>query len=179
MRPPKPIPVSVVAVALLATGCGGGSSETAALTTRQSGALAYAQCMRSHGVANFPDPTSTNGGNDKEVIVNALQHDSRSKVQAAQTACSRVNGGSPGSPQRTPHGPAQVAEIVAFARCMRGHGFPRFPDPTSSGELSHQMVAGAGINLNQPAVLQAGDACASVTHGLITKVIVARFVSGQ
>ncbi len=156
------------------------SSKAPATTaaTAQSGALAYAHCMRSHGVPNFPDPTDTNGGNNKEAIVSALQKISRSKVQAAQTACIHVNGGSPGSSQGQPHGPAQVAAMVAFARCMRGHGFPRFPDPTSSGELTHQMVASAGISLNQPAVLQAGDACAGVTHGLITKVIVARFVAG-
>jgi hypothetical protein len=41
------------------------------------------------------------------------------------------------------------------------------------------MVASAGINLHQPAVLQAGDACVSVTHGVITKAAVARFVAGQ
>jgi len=41
------------------------------------------------------------------------------------------------------------------------------------------MVANAGINLHQPAVLEAGDACVSVTHGLLTKANVARFVAGQ
>jgi hypothetical protein len=41
------------------------------------------------------------------------------------------------------------------------------------------MIATAGINLQQPAVLLAGDACLSVTHGLITKTAVARFVAGQ
>ena len=41
------------------------------------------------------------------------------------------------------------------------------------------MVAGAGINLHQPAVLQAGEVCVSVTHGYITKSVVARFAAGQ
>jgi hypothetical protein len=36
------------------------------------------------------------------------------------------------------------------------------------------MVTQAGINLHQPAVLQAADACVGVTHGLITKAAVAR-----
>jgi hypothetical protein len=74
---------------------------------------------------------------------------------------------------------ARTAAALAFARCIRHHGFPSFPDPTASGQLTHEMVAAAGINLNQPAVLQAGDACASVTHGFITKAIVARFVAGR
>jgi hypothetical protein len=62
---------------------------------------------------------------------------------------------------------------------MRGHGFSSFPDPTSGGDVTHEMLASAGINLHQPAVLQAADACVSVTHGLITRVDVARFVAGQ
>lgn len=77
------------------------------------------------------------------------------------------------------HSPAQIAAFVAFAHCIRTHGFPSFPDPTSSGRLTHEMLANAWINLLQPAVLPAADACVSVTHGVITKAIVARFVGGQ
>jgi hypothetical protein len=61
---------------------------------------------------------------------------------------------------------------------MRGHGFPSFPDPTSSGDLTYQMLATAGIDLHQPAVVQAADACVGVTHGFITKAGVARFIAG-
>lgn len=35
------------------------------------------------------------------------------------------------------------------------------------------MLANAGINLHQPAALQAADACVSVTHGVLTKAAVA------
>ena len=52
----------------------------------------------------------------------------------------------------------QIAAFLTFARCIRSHRLPSFPDPTSSGELTHQMVANAGISMRQPAVLQAGDA---------------------
>jgi hypothetical protein len=69
--------------------------------------------------------------------------------------------------------------MLAFAGCIRSHGFPSFPDPTSNGTVTHQMLDAAGINLHQPAVLQAGYACTSVTHGLITRSDVARFVAGQ
>jgi hypothetical protein len=69
--------------------------------------------------------------------------------------------------------------MLAFARCLRSHGFPDFPDPTSSGQLTHEMLATAGINLRQPALVPAADACVSVTHGLITKAAVARFVAGE
>jgi hypothetical protein len=167
--------IATAAVSLLAAGCGGGSSTTAAKTTAAtpSGALAYARCMRSHGVTNFPDPT---GGNHKEAIESALQAVGNPKAQAAQTACLHVNGGSPGTGQT---GVQSDAAMLAFARCIRSHGFPNFPDPTSSGQLTHEMLANAGINPQQPAVLHAGDACVSVTHGVITKATVARFVAGS
>ena len=143
------VPTSVVvvaAVSLLTAGCGGSSSTTAASTTTptpiSNGALAYARCMRSHGVTNFPDP-GTSETNDKEAVVSALQAVSNSQAQAAQTACMHVNGGSLGT------GP------------------------------SAEMLANAGINLHVRAVLQAADACVSVTHGFITKTDVARFIAGQ
>jgi hypothetical protein len=57
------------------------------------------------------------------------------------------------------------------------HGFPSFPDPNSQGQLTPEMVTQAGINLHQPAVLQAGDACVSASHGQITKSDIARAVA--
>jgi hypothetical protein len=169
---------AAAAVSLLAAGCGGGSSTTAATTTAaaQNGALAYARCMRSQGVANFPDPTSS-GGNDKEAIVSALQEVGNSQAQAAQTACVHVNGGSPGTGQSAAQDHAQTDAMLAFARCMRSRGLPDFPDPTQ-GQLSPQMVAAAGIDLHQPAVLRAGLVCTSVTHGLLTRAAVERAVNG-
>ncbi|MGO9899831.1 MAG: hypothetical protein ACLP0J_09085 [Solirubrobacteraceae bacterium] len=60
---------------------------------------------------------------------------------------------------------------------MRKHGFPNFPDPTSQGQLTLTMIRQAGINLQQPAVRQAGDACVSASHGQITKLNVAQAVA--
>jgi hypothetical protein len=166
--------IAAGAASLLAAGCGGGSSTTAATTT-QNVALEFSHCMQSHGVPNFPDPNS--GGEIPKDQVVAVDPASP-QFQAAQRACARIDPG-PGGQQTSAQGPARTAAMLAFARCIRSHGFPSFPDPTSSGQLTHEMVAGAGINLSQPAVLQAGDACVGVTHGIITKAIVARFVAGQ
>ena len=48
---------------LLATACGGGSSHArAGGGGGVQAALAYARCMRAHGVPNFPDPQTTGGG---------------------------------------------------------------------------------------------------------------------
>jgi hypothetical protein len=43
---------------------------------------------------------------------------------------------------------------LAFARCMRSHGEPSWPDPTSGGAFST-----SGINLNSPQFSLASSAC--------------------
>ena len=98
---------------------------------------------------------------------------------SAETACQHLlpSGGAPS--QTATQRRAQLVAGLAFARCMRSHGIPSFPDPTSGGQLTHEMLAAARINIHQPAVVQAADACVSVTHGVITKAAVARFVAEQ
>jgi hypothetical protein len=170
------LPASVIAVAalsLLAAGCGGGSSTTAASTTAQSGTLAYSRCMHSHGVPNFPDPTSS-GEIPKAKIVALV---SSPQFQVAERACLHVMPASglgpqePAVPTRT-----RLADALAFARCMRARGFPSFPDPTNQGQLTPQMVTAAGIDLQQPDLLRAGLACVPVTHGLLTPAGIERAV---
>lgn len=52
----------VIAMAALASGCGS-SKPTAVGSSGYEKALKYSECMRTHGVAGFPDPsTSANGG---------------------------------------------------------------------------------------------------------------------
>jgi hypothetical protein len=135
----------------------------------------FADCLRSHGVATVPDPTAPHPF--KEFFAsNAARGPA---FQSAMATCHQLQpGGGPqgNSEQRTP---AQIAALLALARCMRGHGFPRFPDPTSGGQITHEMLAANGIDLHQPAFVQAADACVGVTHGLLTKVDVANFIAGH
>jgi hypothetical protein len=177
-----PLVAAALAAATVLTACGSSSPTSsgsdgpptqAQLQREQRDAVRFADCMRSHGVPNFPDPTTS-----PHAFKSALSTNSPA-VQSAATACQHLlpNGGRPNqSPARSQ---AQVAAMLAFARCIRSHGFPNFPDPTGAGELTREMIASAGINLHQPAVIQAGDACVSATHGVITRAIVARFVAGR
>jgi hypothetical protein len=180
MRPRALFSISlvVVVVSVLAAGCGGSSTPPATTTTTPTagGALAYARCMRSHGVAGFPDPT---GGNNKLAIVSALKAVGDSQAQASTAACEHVNDGTPGTGPSATQSQARTSALLAFARCMRQRGLANFPDPTPSGQLTQEMLADAGINLHQIAVVHAADACARVTHGVITKATVAHFVAGQ
>jgi hypothetical protein len=131
--------------------------------------------MRSHGVTNFPDPTTS--PHEFKISLNPATAQSPA-FHPALIACRHLLPGG-GPHQNEARSQAQKAALLAFARCLRSHGFPSFPDPTSSGQLTHEMLAQAGININQPAGVQAADACVGVTHGVITKTDVARFVAGQ
>jgi hypothetical protein len=165
---------AVAAISSLMAGCGGGSPANAGATP-QTGVLAYAHCMHSHGVPNFPDPDSS-GAIPKDKIIAVGDGP---QFRAAESACLHVMPASGLGPEKAALPPrTRLADALAFARCMRDHGFPNFPDPTAHGELTPQMVTAAGIDLHQHAVLHVGLACAPVTHGLITRAAVERAANG-
>jgi hypothetical protein len=188
------ISTSVLATAaVLIAGCGGGSSPgvaslgsstsasasssggppTQALLQReQHEATMFARCMRSHGVS-IPDPTVA-----PRAFKNAFDAQSPG-FRSAYAACGHLLPAGHAPNQTTAPSRAQTAALLAFARCLRTHGLPTFPDPNSSGELTHEMLAAAGIDLHQPALLASADACTSVTRGVITRAVVARFVAGH
>jgi len=57
-------------------------------------ALANAQCMRDHGIANFPDPQFEASGAARITLGEGSGIDPQSpKFQAAQKACGEANGG--------------------------------------------------------------------------------------
>src|SRR5579863_5664999 len=81
---------TVLAAALLATGCGGGSSNgTAGGSSNTPTAARYTSCMRSHGIPEYPEPDS-NGQLPKITPSNVQQYGvSTAKLNAAQTACGK------------------------------------------------------------------------------------------
>lgn len=157
----------VAAVAALATACGGssascpGSSDPGRPATLAQLA-ALAQCMRSHGAPNFPDP-STSGGFNVTTTPNgsngAIDIDSR-QIQAAYRACRHLLAGGGLNISQLRHQIQQEQKralpgLVKFARCMRGHGVPNFPDPTPNG----LNLRDAGISPTSPQFQAAVRAC--------------------
>lgn len=146
--------------------CGGsGASGQTGTSAKASAAmfLQFSKCMRAHGVPNFPDPDSQGGIR----IAPGSGLDLRSPAfQRAQKACRpRLPGGGPGAIKATK---AQYAAALTFARCMRSHGEPDFPDPVSSVPAGagpiislHGMMfkPGPGINPGSPAFEQAASRC--------------------
>lgn len=179
----------VIGAALSATAvaaCGSSSPHTTATNSGsgpthaqmqafQNDAVKFTDCMRNHGIANFPDAPGPNGAGGR-TWKSAFQSTSPGFV-AADTACSHFLPAH-GQSQSSAPSHRQIGAMLAFARCVRRHGFTRFPDPNSSG-ITHQMLAAAGINLHQPALVGAADACVGVTHGAMTRAMVARFIAGH
>ena len=178
--------IAAAACSMLIAACGSSSSTTAGVSSQgannpnnpnsaqiQRAILAFTDCMRAHGVAGLanPGPEALKGE-----LAPSTPH-SPAFVRAFPACSHLLPFGGPQDDRGTD--PRETAAALAFAQCIRNHGFPSFPDPTTTGQLTHEMVAAAGINLNQPAVVQAGDACAGVTHGFITKATIARFVAGH
>ncbi len=180
---------TVIAVGGLADGCGGDSptggvahlgstaparSSTAAGSTTGPGggesstpgsqAVAYANCMRTHGVTNFPDPQISHNGSEVSVKiavpVGAVK--GNPKFGTAQEACRKLlPSGGPGHLAALT--PAQQEQYLKAAACIRSHGLPSFPDPTFSGggvHIDHQK-----LNESSPAFKTAVHDCESLIPG--------------
>jgi hypothetical protein len=169
--------VAAVAVVVGTAGCGGNSpssasSSGAAAAKGGPGAAAYqfSACMRKHGVSNFPDPVVKSSANGSSVSIGINPSISgQPAFDTAQKACQHIIGNPGNGPDGNPaQRQVRTQALIAFARCLRSHGFPNFPDPDATGQLSEQMISKAGINLRTPALLTVGKNCASVTHGQIT-----------
>lgn len=137
--------IALTALALLLAACGrspssagsAASSNPGGSTNLQSG-LAFSHCMRSRGVARYPDPDSS--GNLPKTSAQQLGVSS-TIFNAAETACQHLLPSGPlnaTSVQRCyetgdcPPALVQRMESVGrtFAQCMRSHGVSNWPDPT-------------------------------------------------
>jgi hypothetical protein len=101
-----------------------GSSNTPQADASGGPLLKLAQCMRAHGVSNFPDPSSTGG----LIIPNDINTNAPG-FKSAQGACAKL-AQSPGGQGASSEN--RKVQLLAFAKCMRSHGVPSFADPTNS-----------------------------------------------
>lgn len=106
--------------------------------------------MRSHGVSKFPDPNSSGVWPKTQVQLAA----NNPRFQAATGSCRYLLPyGGPG----TPPSPAVVQQIktdmTKFARCMRSHGVPNWPDPVVDDQGRGDFdTRAAGINASSPQI---------------------------
>ena len=140
----------------------GGSNKPTATTTAKprskqdamQAALAFARCMRQHGI-NLPDPQFNGNGISQEFTARRGGNGPDSpKFKAAQQACNKYlpNGGQPTKPN-----PQEQQQMLAFARCMRQHGID-VPDPGASGGIEVKGRPGT-VNPDSPKFKAAEQAC--------------------
>jgi len=126
------------------------SNQAASVTSspQQKGLIAYASCMRSHGVPNFPDPS-----NGTLLLPQGIDLSSP-QFQAAQQACQTLLPGGAAGPPST----QDQQKAVEYAACMRAHGVSGFPDPTVTGN-GFTVNIPSGSDLNSPQWQAAQQAC--------------------
>ena len=121
---------------LISAGCGSNaSSETGTASSAGTGgtkkltardkAVKFAECIRAHGVSDFPDP---NEKNQFEYGVSV----SPAVWNQATTACKDLQPPGTLSAKRTPK---QQSASLRFAQCVRDHGVKDFPDPVNGEPL--------------------------------------------
>jgi hypothetical protein len=150
------LPASVIALVVMScaialAACGSTMSATTAAslnpsaTTAQRAALRFSQCMRAHGVTNFPDPTAK-GQSPTSDHVNKRSPAFQTAVQACHPQMTVM---ADLKPKTSP------AQELREAECMRTHGVPNFPDPLRGGGYDYP----GSINPNSPAFQRASNEC--------------------
>jgi hypothetical protein len=123
------------------------------------GGLAYAACMRSHGVPNFPDPSPGSSGAFQFQLGGSGIDPSSPAFQTAQRSCQslqpagKTSGGSVSTAARD--------QVLRYAACIRAHGEPNYPDPTFNGNAINFGNL-SGIDPNSAQYQSALRACASL-----------------
>jgi hypothetical protein len=171
-------PAAVVGVVMLACGCGGSSGPGVAggglsgtgrgaishrsVSSSSSGevmpeALAYARCMRAHGVPDFPDPIATAGGGVAFQVTGGPGSElsrNNPRFKSAEQVC---RSQFPGEDEAPAPSSQRVAAEVRWAHCLRSHGLPGFPDPNPEGAFDSSR-----FNDASPAFQAASKACKAV-----------------
>jgi len=138
--------------------CGSSSKPSGSASSTYPQNIKYADCMRSHGVPNFPDPVD--GGFP---LRTSGINESSPAFLSAQKACASLQPGGSAPPRITGH---DVYEMALKARCIRRHGFSNFPDPmvAPGGPGGEEMFSNPPPDWNNeaPAAIKARIACANV-----------------
>jgi hypothetical protein len=174
--------VGLIVVALLGIGvmigaCGGGSPEQGVVslgnTTATSGssaaqggsaasrddsALAYTHCMRTHGEPSMPEPSFHGGHISIKINATSGVDPGSPQFKAANNACKRLVRDTGGGAVGNTITPAEQADYLKAAACMRSHGVPNFPDPTFKDD-SVEFNSPTPIDTNSSQYKRALAAC--------------------
>jgi hypothetical protein len=134
-----------LAIAALAT-CSAANAQQAP-GDREDAVLAYAQCMRDNGYAEFPDPTPDGG------MRFLIEPGSAPRFQKADAACRHL---APEGLRDEDITPETLDALLKLSQCVRDNGVPEFPDPDAKGRFD---VGGTGIGPDDARMKAAMAAC--------------------
>jgi hypothetical protein len=143
-----------------ASGSAGGGGNTAANAQK---AVKFAECMRSNGVSQFPDPGAS-GKLTIDAVANGSSLDPNTPAfKQAISACKNLEpAGFTGSKRSA----QQQQAGLKFAQCIRENGVKDFPDPIPNGPLvdTGRIPSAAepgGMSLLNAAMQKCGDVAAA------------------
>lgn len=139
----------------------GGRGDLANSAEFQDAMLAYAKCMRSHGI-DMPDPTFDDEGHVKlQGRGPRIGTDGRptDEFEAADEACHHLIEDAMPEIQLSPEERAEMEDrMLAMAECMRSKGHD-MPDPQFDDKGGF-AIGGPGLDPSDPDVRDDMDACA-------------------
>jgi hypothetical protein len=173
----------VVGLSLFASACGSStgtgvaqvdSTQTATSGSDSSGSgspndkrgalVAFAACMRKHGLPNFLDPKAVGDGYRLTFGTENGIDVSSPQFKNAQQACKKLL---PNKPVNGQEQAKQLQEALKYAACIRSHGVPNFPDPkvSSDGGIETGPGPNSSIDPESPQAKAADKACRQLLPG--------------
>ena len=172
-RPRWRVVAAAATCSLVLLACGSSAKKPSSGSGSYNADVKIAQCMRSHGVSDFPDPTAAAAGQgaggfsiqrsvgSSTVTINGVAMSGPAYTTAAKT-CQLAAASEP-----PPLTGAQKEALIAKAHCIRTHGVPNFPDPFfGPGGHGVGLRLPAGFNPQAPAFLDASKVCSNVGANL-------------
>jgi hypothetical protein len=141
------------------------SASPSAPTDPQEAFLAFAECMREHGI-DMPDPqVSEEGGKFSVGFSGGGPGDERDNeaFQEANEACRPLLENAIGEGGRPEISPEDEEAMLDFAQCMREHGI-EMPDPGENG-MVFQFGGPDDQSFDQDAFEAAQEACQDLLPG--------------
>ena len=110
------------------TGSGGADSTVA----NAQKAVKFAECMRSNGVSDFPDPGASGSFTIDGIVNGSSLNPNTPAFTRAISACKDLE---PAGFTGSKRSPQQTQAALKFAQCIRADGVPDFPDPADGQPL--------------------------------------------
>jgi hypothetical protein len=144
---PKTWAMAALAMVAISAGCGGtrssGGNDTAvtpgalgsgvdSTASARAKAVKFAECMRTNGVAAFPDPDAS-GALTIDAVANGSSVDTSSAAfEHAVGTCKDLEPSGFTGHERSPE---EQKAALEFAQCIRDNGVKDFPDPGKTDPL--------------------------------------------